>query len=379
MVRLVSSESAFAELRAPWTELLVRAEISSVFLTHEWFDAAWQWRRTRSRLHLLCLFDAQRLTAVLPLVAQTAKVRGFPVRELSFLTVPDTQWCDLIVSETQAADAATSLASELQRRRDWDVLRLEYLSAQSVAGREFRKALARSGFSTRAAEGPGNPCIALDTSWAEYYTTRSRSLKKANNLAANRLRRAGTLRVDWHSPDGGTAENIDGVVDQVVSISARSWKSRTGNSLDNAGPQAFIRRLSALANHRRWLSVWYLYLDDRPVAMEYQLIAGGDVFGLRSDFDPTLEDLSPGAFLNRHMTEQLFGRGLHRYYMGPGNNAYKYRWADRVEPVTELTAYGRTLTGRVLALWEIALKPHLVRMRSRLQRRGSRPIEAADD
>jgi CelD/BcsL family acetyltransferase involved in cellulose biosynthesis len=377
-VSLVSSAFGFAELRAPWAELVASCHLPSVFLTHEWFDAAWQWRQTTSHLYMLCLFRAQRLTAVLPLVLQTKKVFGMSVRELTFLTVPDTQWCDLIVSERYAADAAAAFAAELQRRSgEWDVLRLKYLPSQSVAGSAFRKALTNLRFAVRATAVPGNPYIALDTTWAEFYETRSRRLKKANNLVSNRLKRAGTIRIDWLSPDASGAAGSNDVVEQLIAISAKSWKTETGNSLDNPGPQAFIRRLSAAALDRRWLSVWLLALDDRPVAMEYQLMVDGNVFALRSDFDTELEDVSPGAFLNRHMIERLFGRGLRRYYMGPGNNAYKHRWTDQIEPVTEMTAYGRSLNGRALALWEIKIKPIMLQLRSRLRRNGGETSEGA--
>jgi len=379
-VRLVTSATEFAALRGPWNAVAVTCKGRSLFLAHEWFDAAWQWRQATSRLYLLCYYRAQRLAAVLPLVAHVAKVRGVAVRELAFLTVPDTQWCDLIAPSSDAAEAADAFASELRRRqREWDVLRLKYLGSESVADSALRAALIAQRFAVRRVEAPSNCYIPLDTSWTEFYATRGRRLKKANNLAANRLQRAGEIRIDWHAPGFSGAGTVDEIVDRVTSISATSWKSKTGTSLDNPGPQAFIRRLSDLATDRQWLSVWLLSIDSRPAAMEIQLIADGNVFGLRSDFDARLEDVSPGSCLNRHILEQLFGRGLHRYYMGPGNNAYKHRWTDQVERVHELTAYGRSLTGRALAAWETTLKPVAVRLRERFARKKNEPAGSMDD
>ena len=364
-VRLVTSAAEFAELRGPWNEVAATCKSRSVFLAHEWFDAAWQWRQATAQLYLLCYYRSQRLAAVLPLVAQAAKARGVAVRELTFLTVPDTQWCDVIVAESDAEEAAAAFATELRRRQgEWDVLRLKYLGEQSVADSALRTALAARGFAVRRVEAPGNCFIPLDTTWAEFYATRSRRLKKANNLAANRLQRAGEVRIEWHAPGMSGGGLVADIVERVTSVSATSWKSETGNSLDNPGPQAFIRRLSELATDRQWLSIWLLSLDGRPAAMEYQLIADGDVFGLRSDFDSGLEDVSPGSSLNRHILEQLFGRGLHRYYMGPGNNPYKHRWTEQIEPVREMTVYGRSLTGRALAAWETTLKPAAIRLRA---------------
>ena len=376
-VQLISDPSVFRTLRDQWNALVEAAD-GAIFCRHEWFDAAWQWRSRDARLYLLCLFADHRLSAILPLVLNRARIHGIATRELGFLTVPDTQVCDVIVTDRYRVAASTALAAELRNRQsEWDVIRLNYLAPGSVAASTFREAL--GGLTTRSIAAPGNPFIALDTNWEAYYATRSRRLKKANNLAANRLAKAGTVRIDWLQPDADSAPKLDAFVDRVIRISARSWKTRTGNSLDNPGPGAFIRRLSELSSRCGWLSIWILSVDDRPVAMEYQLVAKGKVYGLRSDFDAEFDAFSPGTCLNRHLTERLFGRGLHRYYMGPGNNAYKRRWAEHVEPIEELTIYGRSLRARCLARWEITVKPLGIKLRHRLRGAATEALEQERD
>jgi CelD/BcsL family acetyltransferase involved in cellulose biosynthesis len=366
-VRLVTDPEDFAALRAQWNAVAASSRSDAVFSSHEWFTAAWQWRQRTARLWLLCLHQSGNLAAVLPLVLQETRRRGMTVRELSPLTVPDTQWFDLIVAERDAAAASEAFADALEQRRgEWDVLRLKYLAPGAMLASSFRDALARRGFATRLHPDGGNPFVPLDGAWESYYATRSRSLKKANNLAANRLAKAGTVHIESLAPGAGDAAEVDRFLDRAIAISARSWKSRTGNSLDNLGPQAFARALAHAAHGRGWLSIWVLTLDDRPLAMEYQLVADGCVYALRSDFDAEFEEISPGSHLNRTLLQQLFGRGLRRYYMGPGENAYKHRWTDQVAPVHAVTAYGRTLTGRWLATWETMLKPFVRGVRDRI-------------
>ena len=117
-------------------------------------------------------------------------------------------------------------------------------------------------------------------------------------------------------------------------------------------------------------------LDKLPIAMEFQLIDDGHVFALRSDFDAAYEPLSPGSYLSRHMLVHLFGRGLRRYLMGPGENVYKYRWADGAEPVSTMTIYGRSIRGRLIATRELVVKPAVRRIREIFGPRGhGRPSE----
>jgi CelD/BcsL family acetyltransferase involved in cellulose biosynthesis len=226
-----------------------------------------------------------------------------------------------------------------------------------------------------------NPRIALDAPWNAYYASRSRRLKKATNLAANRLAKAGVVHIHWLAPGTSNRAEVDRVLDEIIRISAHSWKSRTAYSLDQAGPQAFIRLLSHHAHDQGCLSIFRLSLDNLPIAMEYQLIGDGNVYALRSDFDANYETLSPGSYLSRCMLESLFGQGLRHYLMGPGDSAYKYRWADDTEPVQAMTVYARSLKGRALAAWELALKPAARRVRDRFRQRtatGAKDDDATD-
>lgn len=367
-VRVVTDPLEFAALRESWNALLARCSNRSIFLTHEWFDAAWQWRRVSAELRVLCMYRGAELAAALPLVLERGAEQRQWGRQLEFLTVPDTQFCDLLVPDEERARAAEAFASELRaRRRDWDVLRLRYLAEDSIAASSFRDAMRSMHYAVATGHSTENPYVALDTAWDEYYSTRTRSLKKANNLAANRLKKAGAVQIDWLAPGRGNGNEVNRFLDAVIAISKRSWKAETGNSLDNPGPQAFIRRLSESAYERGWLSVWVLALNGQPFAMEYQLVADGNVYALRSDFDANCDgqQISPGSHLSRHLLEQLFAKGLERYFMGPGENAYKYRWTEQSVRTDEMTVYARSLRGRALESWELKLKPVARMLRDR--------------
>ncbi len=377
-VRVIERADQFAELRTDWNALALRQEHTSVFLTHEWFDAAWQWRRQTAQLFLLCLCRDGQLAAIMPLVRE--RNDGHAGRILEFLTVPDTQFCDIIAPVDDRSAVASALVDELlSRRHEWDLLRLAYLPEGSVTASDFAHALALRNVRSTNTFASRNPYVPLDAPWDAYYATRSRSLKKASNLCANRVSKIGSVQVRWFSPATAERTAVDALIDDVTSISARSWKMRTANSLDHLGPQAFIRRLSHLASDSGWLSVWILSVDGKPLAMEYQLIAGKNVYALRSDFDSEYDAVSPGTHLNRVLLEQLCGRGLHRYYMGPGNNSYKFRWTELAVTVGELVAFSPTARGRIAAGWQLMIKPRLRRLRDRFASPGAHEPEPTND
>jgi CelD/BcsL family acetyltransferase involved in cellulose biosynthesis len=111
-----------------------------------------------------------------------------------------------------------------------------------------------------------------------------------------------------------------------------------------------------------WFSVWTLRLNGRLLATEYQLIHDGNVHALRADFDIDCLDMSPGSHLGHQLLERLFGNGLRRYCMGPGENAYKLRWSSEGDRLSQLLVYGRTLRGRCAWLRDAVVKRRLKRL-----------------
>ncbi len=363
-LRRVTEEADFAALRGAWNRLVERAG-GHVFLRHEWFSAAWAWQRTDgASLSIACAYAGDRLVGVLPLMRSPAAHPG--TRMLQFLSVPDAQWCDVLIEPELGAPVAQALAAQLMRESAaWDVLRLERLALGSQTTRWLAPALDEQGLAARLETVDSNLYVDLKTGWPDYLATLSRSIKKTHNLAVNRLARMGTPSVQWVTAATTDAREMNRHLDEVIALSAQSWKHVTGKSFDRPGPQAFIRALTEAAFAQDWLSLWFLRVGDVAVAMEYQLRFDGHLYAMRADFDESFKSLSPGTYLNFKMLEALFDGGFDRYHMGPGNNPYKSRWSEAGEPVQQLTSYSPTVRGRAGALWS-EVKPRLKTWRDRL-------------
>ena len=365
-VRVLSSERDFGALRAEWNRLAGAHPVSSAFLSHEWADAAWQWRRDDADLALLAVRrDASELVGLAPLVRTTEREAGFSFRRLELLSVPDNQFADILFAPDHLTGVAQAVAHWLRENpRLWDQLTLRAVHHDSPSVPAMTDALNRAGLAVARQAEAVNYAIDLTGTWEAYYRTRSRRLKKGNNLVANHLHRAGKLKLTWLR-----GEEVDEQTATILrQLSAASWKQSTGTTLDQPGPKAFFERLLAHAREQRWLSVWLLTLDALPVAAELQLEHKGCMHGLRSDFRTDLGELSPGTYLNWKIIEGLFDQGLGVYYLGPGENPYKRRWTDSGTPLVRLDAWSPSLRGRLRRALQRWLRPGLRKARDRLQR-----------
>lgn len=362
-VRYIRDPEGLRSLREPWNSLADRQADPSVFYRHEWFDAAFGWRRRDSELFLITVFDGDELLGLCPLVRTERPVGPVRIRFLEFLTVPDTQFCDILVVPERRNEILAVIARSIAAcRREWDMMVLSYLKPDSATCQEFLSCLNSQSIQGDVKSRHCAVDINLSGDWNTYYSTRSRRLKKSSNHIRNKLKESGQISLKWYSPDDTSPDDIENLLSIITRISSKSWKCQTGKSLDNTAPADFIHILTRHAVYNNWLSVWLLCLDERPIAMEYQLAYNDHIYALRADFDEEMEHLSPGSYLNKVIIERLFDTNYHVYHMGPGANEYKLKWSNSQTNLCSLTGYSNSIIARISLLYRHKLHPLLKRI-----------------
>lgn len=358
-VDIVRSDDAFVELRSVWNRLAGRVVPETVFLQHEWFDAAWQWVRSDAELCVITVRKHGEIIGVIPLMRRLVRQHGVKVRVIEFLSVADAETCDAIASTADMANTVDAFVAFLESADfQWDKLRLVKLAKESEFLRHLVARLDKSRLGHSIENRGFVAGLSLTDSWEEYYGRRSRRLKKGNNHAANKIKRVcAKPDINWIRAGSATAAELQAALENVITVSSQSWKTGVGNTLDQPGPLAFVRRLAEHATREGWLSIWLLCLDGKIAATELQLAYKGHVSALRADFSPEFEDLSPGTFLNWKILEGLFDASLDNYTMGPGQNAYKMRWAETSAEQTCIDVFAPSLRGRYLQLIDKRARP----------------------
>ena len=357
-VRRLTAADDFGSIAAVWSDLAGQSAQSTPFASHDWFECCRIAAADRTQ-DLLVVEDSVAPVAMIPLVRWTGRVRGMPVRYLGVLDSPDSPVADLLHAGA-ALPVVRALLDHVTARSDWDVLEFGRLPL----GSETLKALETElpgRLRWRRAGGDLSPYLAVDGPWARFYASRSQRFKKTIRNIQNRLDRLGSITVEEHHalPPGET------LFEEMIALTSRSWKADRGIAIATMPRmREFFGELSRRAAARGWLSVWFLRLDGRAIAMEYQLRANGIVYALRADYDLTFAASSPGSALNFAIARALFDRGdVQEYQMGPGQNEYKMRWASGSHETVRIQIYRPGLYPRLVHLTETAVVPALRRLR----------------
>ncbi len=133
----------------------------------------------------------------------------------------------------------------------------------------------------------------LDT--ARYRAGWSKSQTKNHARLKRRLEEAGTLEIE-HLP--GDSPEAPAMLEAFLALEARGWKGASGTALaTNPATLAFTR--DAFFGPERGARFYeVLRLDNRPIAVHLNLVAGGTAYSLKTTYDPDFARLGPSRFLD---------------------------------------------------------------------------------
>lgn len=360
--RRLTSTEAIRSIGPVWADLVGQSAPSTPFTSHDWFECC-RIAAADRRQELLVVEDSVAPISLIPLVHWKGRARGLPVRYLGLLDCPDSPIADLLHTGA-ATPVVRALLDHVTTRSDWDVLELGRLPMGSPTLKALEAELP-GRLPWRRASSDFSPYLAVDGAWSDFYASRSQRFKKTIRNIQNRLDRLGRVTVEEHP----ALAPGDARLEEMIDLTSRSWKADRGIAIATMPRmREFFGELSRRATERGWLGVWFLRLDGRPIAMEYQLQSNGVAYALRADYDLAYAASSPGSALNFAIARALFERGdVHEYQMGPGQNEYKMRWASGCHETVRVQIYRPGLYGRLVHLTETRIVPALRRLRERAQ------------
>ncbi|GAA2740829.1 GNAT family N-acetyltransferase [Kitasatospora cinereorecta] len=120
----------FADLAAEWDDLVDRCSAATPFQCHAWLDSWWRSYGRPGRLRLVLVRRQGKLVAAAPLM-----LRLFPLPRLVPIGAGLSDFGDVLLDDSHAAEAAAVLARVLPLNRPWSLLDLREVRPTAAAHR----------------------------------------------------------------------------------------------------------------------------------------------------------------------------------------------------------------------------------------------------
>ncbi|MEQ8208729.1 MAG: GNAT family N-acetyltransferase [Lacipirellulaceae bacterium] len=240
----------------------------------------------------VCVHDEDRLIAALPLVVDRSV--GF----LRTYKLPVNCWgnaADLLIDRDVDIQSATAALVGAMQSLPSGIFSFEEISLGAPQWREFRQVLQdQRGRSYATALSPVG-VIDIRGNWEAYEKSWSGNHRGAVKRKLRKLEKQGELRLERHRTND---EQLQRLLRVAFEIEDRSWKGSEGTSvLKVPGVFDYILDEARAVAQRGSLDVWFLYLNDQPIAFEYCHFARGTCFSHKIGYDPDFSKYGPGRLL----------------------------------------------------------------------------------
>jgi hypothetical protein len=162
---------------------------------------------------------------------------------------------------------------------------------------------------------------------------------------------------------GGEAR---GALQEAFGIEEAGWKGEAKSAIAmNPELKSFYTEWGELAAERGLLRLWFLRLDGRRVAFEYNVEYKRVLFCMKIGYDPALHPYSAGQILKAAVLERAFTDGLREYdFLGVMDEA-KGDWTSEGRPFNWLYVYNGSIPSRLHHAFKFTVKPLLKRVLAR--------------
>ncbi|MDH4157030.1 MAG: GNAT family N-acetyltransferase [candidate division Zixibacteria bacterium] len=358
-IKTIQSFDDFLKLKPAWNELAAATEIDHAFMRHEWFECWINNLGRRDDLLILTAWRDGQLTAVAPLQLVRARVKGIPARVLAFLASGISPRCNFIMHPSANPE---EFFDALFQIKGPDLVVTRGLEAETGITRTYLDYL-KNHLRGKYHVEPGrhSPYLLAEPDWDSFRKTLPRQFRTNLTTRLNKLQKESSFEVCKVTD----FQKLNTIFDELVDVSARSWKGEAGTDLKSSPEQcSFYREFSRDAAQAGLWEVWGLRVNGILTAFEYCLKGKKSLSAIRTDMDPEYQKLGPGNSLKVFMIQDLMNReGTWEYDLGGMAYDYKLRWTNLVRKHIVVTASAGTVRGNLLIFGKNKLLPLLRRQK----------------
>jgi hypothetical protein len=295
----------------------------------------------RLQLAVLCAFDdAETLVGIAPWYLETSTLRGRMLKALGsgevcsdYLGILCQPSLSDLVCEAMAEFLVEQNHSDDSAALRWDLLNLDGIDAGDREITALAMHLAQNGCTAYQRPGPSCWRLSLPTQWDAYFGSLSKNLRRD----AKRMDRdyINTGRAVLHSVEG--LGQLPYAMNVLLELHQRRRRTLgEAGCFNSVRFTTFYRNVVPRLFCQGQVDFYWLELDGKPVAAEYQLVGNGILYEYQAGLDPDAMECQPGKLLNLAILRRAIERGYHQYDFLRGDEPYKARFGAQARPNIEL-------------------------------------------
>lgn len=312
-------------MRNLWENTLCRSLENNIFLTWEKTAPSVNKLKDDNCLRILYAIDKNSVVGVAPFWITKKSVGLLSYNIIEPVTSENADYTGIILAD-QEEECLNQFLAYLFEQKDWDILQLVNLP-QGSQTLKLLESNSRSLPRFRMREGIICPYITIPDTEEKLLAELSPKFRRELKRRLRKLEREhGRVELKNYLQIGSLEEAMD----ILFKLHQKRWslKGETGIFCSEEARNT-IKETARLFEERNWLRLFFLTVNGKPVAADFNLEYGGKMYGNLCGFDPDYSKYSVGHLLLWKVLQKCVEKGISEYDFMQGDEYYKYNWTHK--------------------------------------------------
>jgi CelD/BcsL family acetyltransferase involved in cellulose biosynthesis len=343
----ITNVNKLPELEEVWKKILDVSKCDNVFLTYEWITV-WlsHFWKDKPILFLLIKNEKDPIGLVPLLVDGEKEVLMFPVNGHTYR--PN------LIFGGDHEELLKILFAHLRKRVRRVNLCLHEVELDSFLAKTLPNVARECRIVTVFKKVSSSPFLSINTDWQNFLNSKSKHFREEQKRKVSKMRKTGQLDfVKVSNPD-----QIHEVMRDVLIIERNSWKEKEGTSFTAVpGLQEFYLDVAEAFAKRQCLCIYLVYFNSVPIAHLFGIVYENRYYALKTSYDESYKELSPGAVLFNYALQDIFQSNLKEFDFLGVESRWKNEIASDTRNLVNVFVYPKSIPYFFLGYLENTIKP----------------------
>lgn len=230
-----------------------------------------------------------------------------------------------IVAKNSVAKCTKGLVEAIHKKSMASIVRFGPAEEDNPVTRNLFSTFMAQGWKCYQQDRGEQYFINLPQEFAQYKNTLSKKMLGNLRRDTNKLAKIGSI--EYKKFNNLQNNEWVSVIDDCSAIEGNSWLDKSSQGkMRIYGKEAFWKRLLENRSTSKNISIWVMYLDNKPISYNVAIDADGYRYGVSSQYDASYRKYSVGLAMHFHVIEDAINAGIKIFNMGDGDSGYKQRW-----------------------------------------------------
>ena len=278
-------------------------------------------------LKILIAQENDRVIGIAPLVlSEYSFLHLGKLRKIEFIGSPHSDYNNFILLRRER-ECLKLFLDHFMKFRDWDMLELRDIRERSVSVNVLQELCNSQASKLKLRIDTLCPYINLPASIEVFVGRLSRNMRKNLRKRMRKLREKYKVEVKIQSDFGSVKEAMD----VFFNLHQKRWSSKgKPGAFASKAFRDFHLDVARIFGDKGWLALYFLTVNDAPIAAIYSFNYNQKKYGYLTGFNPNFGRYGVGNLLKMHVVEDGIKKGFNEYDLTRGFEPYKTDWATGV-------------------------------------------------